>query len=119
MAKRKYWRCFHCDEVLRTRKSAEVHFGSGDYEDEPPLCVEAATTDKRELVLKNRELWEELQKANAEIENVTDRLAGFEQIVSKATGITDATTHDLHLALQRAQESGYAKGLRDALEAAA
>jgi len=114
MVKRKHWRCFFCDEVFRTRKAATEHFGAGDYESETPLCVEAATTAKRKLVLKSRELWELLQKANTEVEELTDRLGGFEQIVSKATGISGATSHDLHLAIQRAEEAGYAKGLQDA-----
>lgn len=114
MSKITSWRCFHCDEVLTTRESAAEHFGEGDYEYEPPLCVEAATTDKRELVLKNREFWDLLQKANAEVEELTDKLNGLEQVVSKATGVPDATSHDLHIAMQRAEEAGYAKGLQDA-----
>jgi hypothetical protein len=113
----KSWRCFHCDEVLTTRESAAEHFGDGDYEYEPPLCVEAATTDKRKLVLDNRAIWKDLQEAHAEVEELTGRLGGLQQIVSKATGKTDATSHDLHLALQRAEESGYAKGLQDARDA--
>jgi len=66
------WRCFHCKEVFTTEvftteESAAEHFGNGDYEDEPPLCIEAATAEKRELVKQNRKFWLRIQEADSEI----------------------------------------------------
>lgn len=92
---KKSWRCFHCDEVLITREAAAEHFGNGDYEDEPALCVEAATTDLQKLVLTNREMWAELQKAHAENEELEDHLENFRYVARKLTKKPDATAHDL------------------------
>lgn len=92
---RKHWRCFFCDEVFRTRKAATEHFGTGDYESEPPLCIEAATTELRQLVLTNRELWQQLQKANSENEELEDHLDGFRYVARKLTKKPSATAHDL------------------------
>lgn len=89
------WRCFHCDEVFTTRDAAAEHFGSGNYEAETPLCVEAATTEQKQLISTNRELWEELQKARHENEDLEDRLHSFEYIARKLTKKAHATTNDI------------------------
>lgn len=34
------WRCFHCDNVFVTEADAQAHFGSADFEERPPACVE-------------------------------------------------------------------------------
>lgn len=95
MTQRKHWRCFFCDEVFRTRKSAAEHFGTGNYESETPLCIEAATTDQRQLILTNREMWEQLQKAQSENEELEDRLSGFQYTARKLTKKPNATVNDL------------------------
>jgi len=92
---RKEWRCFHCDEVLRTRKAAAEHFGEGNYEAEIPLCVEAATTEQKALILTNREMWERVQKAERQIEDLEDRLDDYEYITRKLTKKPSGTAHDL------------------------
>ena len=93
--KRKEWRCFHCDEVFRTRKAAAEHFGEGNYEAEIPLCVEAATTEQKALTLTNREMWERVQKAESEIEDLEERLSHYEYIARKLTKKPGGTAHDL------------------------
>lgn len=95
MRKRRSWRCFHCDEVFRTRKAAAEHFGSGQYEAETPLCVEAATTEQRQLILTNREMWKRIQKAESELDELQDRLSHFEYLSRKLTKKPSATAHDL------------------------
>jgi hypothetical protein len=95
MAKRKQWRCFHCDEVLKTRVAAAEHFSSGDYENEPPLCIEAATTDLRKLVLTNREMWQQVRSLESQLEEAEDHIAGWEYTARKLTKKPDATAHDL------------------------
>jgi uncharacterized protein (DUF3084 family) len=92
---RKIWRCFHCDEIFKSRKKAAEHFGEGNYEAEIPLCVEAATTEQKALVLTNREMWERVQKAESEIENLEGRLDHFEYVARKLTKKASATAHDL------------------------
>jgi len=89
------YRCFHCDELFTTRESAAEHFGSGNYESEIPLCVEAATTDQRALILTNRELWEQVQSARSENEDLEGQVHSFEYFARKLTGKPSATVHDL------------------------
>lgn len=92
---RKNWRCFHCDEVFTTRKGATGHFGTGNYEDELPLCIVAATTEQTALILTTREMWDRVQKAERETENLEDRLHSFEYIARKLTKKPSATANDL------------------------
>jgi hypothetical protein len=89
------WVCFHCNEAFTTREGAAEHFGNGDYEDETPLCIVAATTEQKQLILTNREMWDELQKARQENGDLEDRLSGFEYTARKLTKKPHATTHDL------------------------
>lgn len=89
------WRCFHCDAVFTTREAAAEHFGNGNYEAEIPLCVEAATKEQAALILTNRELWDDLQKARRENEDLEERLYCFEYVTRKLTRMPSATTHDL------------------------
>lgn len=46
--KRKTWRCFHCNQLFRSRKSASAHFGSlDDYGDKSvPACVDPLRADE-------------------------------------------------------------------------
>lgn len=62
------WRCFHCDEVFEAPEAAKQHFGDGNYEREEPVCIEAATTELKTLVITMREIWERLQKVEGELE---------------------------------------------------
>src|SRR6185369_16365876 len=89
------WVCFHCNEAFTTRETAAEHFGNGDYEAEIPLCIEAATTEQRQLSLTNREMWEELQKVQSENEDLEYKLGGWEYTARKLTKKPSATTHDL------------------------
>lgn len=89
------WLCFHCDELLTTRKAAAEHFGDGEYERETPLCIEAATTEQRQLVLTNREIWKELMESRRENEDLEERLNAFEYIARKLTKKPTAYSSDL------------------------
>lgn len=92
------WRCFHCDDVFTSREEAAEHFGDGDYEDETPVCIAAATTDKRKLVIEARKIWKELQDALAENESLEDRLSNFKEAAIKVTGKPDASYLDIEQA---------------------
>lgn len=89
------WRCFHCDEVFTTREAAADHFGAGDYEAETPLCIEAATTEQKELIRTNREMWEEIRKAHNDNDDMECQLNGWAYMARKLTGKPSATTHDV------------------------
>ena len=86
----KSWRCFHCDEVFTDRKDAVEHFGSSCTD------VPACQVDAKRL----RELEKQLRLYRNED---TDLHRAIEHLRSEHS-----------IALVRAEESGYAKGLRDA-----
>ena len=55
-SKRKTWRCFHCDEVFRSRKAARLHFGSDDYGvKDPAACVDPLRKDEKARMDELRE----------------------------------------------------------------
>ena len=89
------WTCFHCDEVFADRESAAEHFGNGNYEAETPLCIEAATTEQKELIRTNREMWESLRKAHDENDDMECQLNSWAYLARKLTGMPDAGTHDV------------------------
>jgi hypothetical protein len=52
------WRCFHCDEVFRTRGGAEDHFGK--YINSTPGCIlKVQFGDERGLLMELRRVQEE------------------------------------------------------------
>lgn len=89
------WRCFHCGDVFTDPALAAEHFGDGNYEAEMPICIEAATTEQRELVKTNREMWTRIRAAEEEIETLDHQVRSFEYVARKLTGKPSATAHDL------------------------
>jgi hypothetical protein len=88
------WRCFHCDEVFADRESAALHFGASLVQQ--PAC---------QIDMAEYRVMEETNRLHCEEDTDLHR-----------------EIHRLHVvhrtALQREEENGYAKGLRDALQAA-
>lgn len=89
------WRCFHCGEVFTDPALAAEHFGDGNSEADMPICIEAATTEQRELVKTTREMWTRIRAAEEEIETLDHQLRNFEYVARKLTGKPSATTNDL------------------------
>ena len=87
--KRKTWRCFHCDEVFRGVIKASLHFG--DYQNATPAC--------QIDIVRVRETEALLARYREEDTDLHRRIARME------------TEHGI--ALRRAEEAGYAKGLQD------
>jgi hypothetical protein len=87
---RRTWRCFHCDEILIDPDAAALHFGRSD------LARPACTVSLARL----RELEALLSRYQAEDSNSDRRY--------------HAMMADHAVALRRAEETGYARGLRDA-----
>jgi len=83
------WRCFHCDEAFTDSDSAAVHFGTHEHQ-RPACLVDAA--EYRRMEAKEARYAEE----DADCHRAMHR---------------QQTEHNQ--ALQRAEEAGYAKGLRD------
>lgn len=89
-----YWRCFHCNAVFVDKDAARDHFGA------PQSSQPSCHIDARQL----RSLETELARYRQEDTDLHRQLAHRE------------TVHQI--ALMRAEEAGYAKGLRDGLELA-
>lgn len=84
------WLCFHCDEVFVTVEGAKEHFGSTERQ-QPACSIDIA---------EYRAMEQRMLAYNEEDAEVHRYLAG--------------KLSDHQLALTRAEERGYARGLEDA-----
>jgi rubredoxin len=85
----KHWRCFHCGEVFRNEQAALVHFGPSQRA--TPACqVDAA---------QMRDLEGQLERYRNEDTDLHRQIASLES--------------EHAVALRRAEENGYTKGLLD------
>ncbi len=95
---RKQWRCFFCDEVFTRRADAAEHFGVDDScEADVPACKIAA--HEGHLVKYIRKLESELRRYVREDSDIARSIMTLEA--------------DQGDKLRRAEEDGYAKGVRD------
>ena len=85
------WRCFHCDETFADAAEAALHFGPRIYSD--PAC----RVDAEHL----RELERQLDGYREEDTDLHRQIAAMECRHQQA--------------VMRAEETGYARGLRDAI----
>lgn len=90
------WRCFHCDEVFTDRAAAADHFGSD------PMASPACQISAEQRGLLNA------------LRNAEDEIARYRGEDSDKDRAMAAMAADHAQALVRAEEAGYAKGLRDA-----
>lgn len=91
----KAWRCFHCDEVFRSRKSAWLHFGPDDEcEKEVPACIDPLRNDEAERLQQLREAQEYAMQCRESANQAEDKL---EELIEfkKLTGC--ANTHELRM----------------------
>lgn len=95
---RRKWRCFHCDDVFTRRQDAVEHFGAT--EGETPACQIKA--HEGHLIHYIRDLEAQLSRYRQEDSDVMRSIMTLEC--------------DQRQALIRAEEDGYAKGLRDGRE---
>src|SRR5262245_41403533 len=92
---RRQWRCFHCDEVFRSVRAAREHFGGDMLAD--PACKLAA--HHGHLVTYIRKLEDELA-----------RYRDADSDVMRALMVLEVEHRQ---ALQREEEKGYERGIRD------
>lgn len=86
---KKTWRCFHCDQVFRSRSRAALHFGTT--ESATPLCqIDAARVRQME----------------ADLEKYRDEDTDLHRQIRQLESHHQA-------ALRQAEEDGYANGLAD------
>lgn len=95
------WRCFFCDEVFTTTEAAHEHFGDD-------CCEPMAACKLNELEGGILKLYREALRALEDYQNDSDRSSKFFYEIGAAHAV----------ALKRAEEDGYAKGLRDGTYAA-
>lgn len=87
----KSWRCFHCDEVFTDEAAAAEHFGKRV--DATPLCCVSR---------------DDLEKLQGELAAYREDDGPMHRQLANLRGeISDLT--------RKAEESGYAKGLRDGM----
>lgn len=91
------WRCFHCDEVVRTEVDARNHFGSTEAS-EPACLIKAPGEFALLQALRNAE----------------DELARYRREDSDVLRAMWSMQADHATALRREEEKGYARGLEDA-----
>lgn len=85
------WRCFHCDEVFETAAEASQHFGH--WENEKPICQFDAD-EIRQLQKQLLEWMDDATPLHLEIYRLQS---------------------EMEASKRRAEEEGYARGLRDAI----
>lgn len=89
------WRCYHCGEVLTTNEGAAEHFGTHERHNA------ACTID----ITEYRAMEQRMERYNEEDSDLHRTMYGMQ--------------NQHQVALRRAEEEGYAKGLRDATPSAA
>lgn len=84
------WTCFHCDERFTDRDAAALHFGTSERQD--PIC----------------------KVSQAEYRSMEARMVDYNDEDAEIHRQMHRQRIEHHHALQRAEEAGYARGLRDA-----
>lgn len=91
--RRKSWRCFHCDQVFRSRRAAFLHFGDDAYEaKDVPACVDPLRTDEvarmkelREAQAYTLRCQEAARIAEDKLDNVEREFAEFKAVAKCRT----------------------------------
>lgn len=98
-AKRKQWRCFHCDEVFRSRKAAWAHFGPDDHcESYPPACIDPLRGDEKERLKELREAQEYALQCQQSANQAEDKLDDVRRELDEFKKLTGCTgVHDLRM----------------------
>jgi hypothetical protein len=117
--KRKTWRCFFCDSVFRSRRSAWYHFGDSNCETDPPACVDPLRKDEAARMKELRDLREhamEMQRDSEEAENDAGMLQQYRGEIGRLFGRNDtippSTPYQAWLKLEAAQNEAEAWRLR-------
>lgn len=98
------WQCFHCGEIFTTVGGARDHFGA-DPTKEPSCLIKIKYGNERGLEMELRKVEGERDKLQFQIDNESTEAALY---VQQLKG-------EHQLALQREEEKGYARGLRDGM----
>lgn len=102
---RKHWRCFHCDEVFRSRKAAWAHFGPDDgCEKMPPACVDLLRTDEKARMAELREAQQYALECQESVNAAEDRADDLERELDEFRRLTKCRNiHELRMAMDSAE----------------
>lgn len=106
MAKRrKQWRCFHCDEVFRSRKTAVAHFGLDDYEGKDvPACVDPLRHDEAGRLKELRDAQSYALRCQESANRAEDKNDDLERELDEFKRLTKCdTSHQLQMNLDSHQ----------------
>lgn len=97
--KRKQWRCFHCDEVFRSKKSAWDHFGPDDgCEKLPPACIDPLRHDEATRLKELREAQEYAFQCQEKANGAQDDNDDLRRELDEFKAITGCQSlHDLRM----------------------
>lgn len=118
--KRKTWRCFHCDEVFRSRKASYAHFGPDqDCEKLPPACIDPLRKDEKARLTELREAQDYALKCQESANAFEDKLDDAERELDAFRSFTKCrSSHELRMNLDSAEgERITARALIDAVRA--
>lgn len=103
--KRKSWRCFHCDEVFRSRKAAWAHFGPDqDCEKLPPACIDPLRADEKARIAELREAQQYAFECQESANTAADRIDDLERELDEFKRLTKChSTNELRMAMDSAE----------------
>ena len=101
MPSRKHWRCFHCDEVFRSRKTAREHFGSDWCEEKyPPACVDPLRRDEKARLTELREAQQYALQCQESANAAEDRADELVRELEEFKGLTKCrSVNELRMAM--------------------
>lgn len=89
---RKSWRCFHCDEIFRSRKAAWAHFGDDSYcTKELPACIDPLRNDEKKRITDLREAQKYALDMENEARELDDRVDGLEMELAEFKALTKSS----------------------------
>ncbi len=102
---RKAWRCFHCDEVFRSRKAARAHFGTTDYEEKyPAACIDPLRADEKARLTELRDAQDYALQCQESTNAAEDKADILESELDEFRRLTKCRyPHELRMALDSAE----------------
>ena len=103
--KRKSWRCFHCDEVFRSRKTAWAHFGPDqDCDKLPPACIDPLRVNEKSRLTELREAQQYAFECQEAGNTADDRADQVESELAAFKNLTKCdSVHALRMAIDSAE----------------
>ncbi len=101
----KVWRCFHCDEVFRSRAAAYIHFGPEDgCEKLPPACIDPLRTDEKARLTELREAQDYALQCQHSANSAEDKVDDLARELDEFKRLTKChNSHELRMAMDSAE----------------